>query len=64
MRTTFKDADGNVLATIEKTETVSTWIELFLVFAMPGRFPTGVVKTVLSELTYATLIEARERNVF
>jgi hypothetical protein len=64
MRTTFKDADGNVLATIEKKETINTWIELFLVFVMPGHFPTGVVKSTLTDLNRATLQAAHEQSIF
>jgi hypothetical protein len=64
MRTAFKDADGNTLASIEKTETVNTWIELFLVFVMPAKFPTGVVKGVLNDLSRATITAAQEQKVF
>lgn len=35
--TTFKDKEGRVLASFTESETVSTWAQLFLVFAMPFR---------------------------
>ena len=35
--TTFKDKEGRVLASFTRSETVNTWVQLFLVFAMPFR---------------------------
>jgi hypothetical protein len=64
MRTTFKDAEGNTLATIEKSETINTWIQMFLVFVMPAKFPTGVVKGTISDLNRATIDAAHAQNIF
>ena len=64
MRTVYKDAEGNTLASIEKAETVNTWIQMFLVFVMPAKFPSGVVKGVLTDLNRATISAAQAQKVF
>jgi hypothetical protein len=63
MRTEFKNDTGDVLATIEKSDTVSTWIQLFLVFAMPFKLPGPVADDLLADLSRATLAEARARGL-
>ena len=63
VKTAFKDRDGNTLGTFEKSESVATWIQLFMVFAMPGNFPGSVVKQTLYDLNRATISEARAKNV-
>jgi hypothetical protein len=35
LETVYKDRDGKVLGRIEKSETVTTWMQLLLVFALP-----------------------------
>lgn len=36
-KATFKDRDGREIATSQQSESIATWIQLFLVFAMPFR---------------------------
>ncbi len=43
--TTFKDKQGHVLASSKESETVNTWAQLFLVFAMPFRDSPGATLT-------------------
>ena len=63
VRTAIKDRGGNTLGTFEKQEAISTWIQLFMVFAMPGNFPGSVAKQTLYDLNRATINEARAKKV-
>lgn len=62
VRTTFKDDEGNELGTITKSETVKTWIQLFMVFAMPTNFPTRVALPTFDDLNRSTLADAQARG--
>jgi hypothetical protein len=35
LKTVYKDRDGKVLGQVEKSETITTWIQLVLIFATP-----------------------------
>ncbi|MCI8212200.1 hypothetical protein AUC61_21960 [Pseudomonas sp. S25] len=35
LKTVYKDRDGKVLGQVEKSETITTWIQLVLIFAAP-----------------------------
>jgi hypothetical protein len=61
--TTIRDAGGNVLGTFEKSEAVDTWMQLFMLFAMPGHTFESVMKSVLIDLNQATIAEARAQGI-
>lgn len=55
LETVYKDRDGKVLGRIEKSETVTTWMQLLLVFALPfNQSAEGIIQ----HLTQSTLEEA------
>jgi hypothetical protein len=63
--TTFTNAQGRTLGTIEKSEDVTIWIHLFMVFAMPGRSPPlQVLEDVKQDLFRSTVIEAHSMGFF
>lgn len=55
LETVYKDRDGKVLGRIEKSETVTTWMQLLLVFALPFN-PSA--EGIIQHLTQSTLEEA------
>jgi len=60
MQAQFKDADGKVLGKVEKSETITTWMQLLLVFALPfNESPDNV----LVQLTRSTLEEAARQKL-
>jgi hypothetical protein len=65
VRTTMRDAEGNTLATFEKSEAVNTWYQLFLVFWEPFYFPTltRVIWGPLDDIHRATLAEAHAQGI-
>jgi hypothetical protein len=58
MKTTLKNKAGRQLGVYEKKETVSTWIQFFLIFMMPFYSPGSVVQEVLYDLNRATINQA------
>lgn len=63
VQTTFRNADGEILGTIEKRESVVVWQQLFLVFVGPFTVSSNGAKAVLSDITKATLLEAQEKHI-
>jgi hypothetical protein len=63
LHTDFKNAQGQVLASIEKKDSMSTWIELFLIFVLPFKSPASVSESVFHELNRATLAEAHAKGI-
>ncbi|MBM7062480.1 hypothetical protein JQX08_17335 [Pseudomonas sp. UL073] len=60
METVFRDGSGKELGRIEKKETITTWMQLVLIFALPfNQSPDGV----LNQLTQSTLEEAARRQL-
>jgi hypothetical protein len=55
MTTTFKDADGKVLGRVEKRETITTWMQLLLIFGLPFNESAD---NILIQLTQSSLEEA------
>jgi hypothetical protein len=53
--TTLKDRNGSTLRSFEKSESLTTWVELFLAFAMPFR---SMDHLSVYELNRATILEA------
>ena len=64
VKTTIKDGEGKTLGTFEKSETITLYQQLFLIFAMPFNFPGSVVKKTLYDLNRATIIEAHSKGCF
>ena len=56
----FRDAEGKKLGRVEKQETLTTWMHLFLVFALPFKESAD---PLLSELTKSNLEEAASRKL-
>ena len=56
IETTFKDAAGNVKGRVIKTEKVTTWIQLLLIFGMP--FSVSI-DDVFGQVVEHTLVEAK-----
>jgi hypothetical protein len=64
LHTEFKNAQGDVLATVEKSDTVTLWMQTFLVFVAPFKWPGSVTHETLQELHRATLTEAQAKGIF
>ena len=62
--TTLIDNEGRELGRIVKSETINSWIQLFLIFVMPFNWPNSVAKEVLYDLNRATINEAHKIGVF
>lgn len=60
LETVYKDRDGKVLGRIEKSETVNTWMQLFLVVALPFR-PSD--EELIKHLSQSSLEEAVKRKL-
>lgn len=60
MQTVFRDASGKEIGSINKSESVSMWMQLFLVAAMPFREDmNAVMREIYYDLNRVTLEEAR-----
>lgn len=64
VKTTVRDAEGNTLGEINKSEGVNTWIQLFMVFPMITNFPAPVVFGTIEDLLRASISEAHQRGMF
>lgn len=60
METTFKDGDGKVLGRIEKRETITTWMQLLLIVAVPFN---ESIDPILNQLTQSSLEEAARQKL-
>ena len=58
VKTTLKNKHGQDLGTFAKKDTVSIWIELFLIFLMPFNWPNTVVTELLYDLNRDTINQA------
>jgi hypothetical protein len=64
-QTVFRNNAGEEIGTIKKSESISFWIQIFLVAAMPFRAePKVVARDVYYDLNRATLAEARSKGYF
>jgi len=63
LHTEFKSSKGELLATIEKSDSLHTWIQLFMVFVMPFHWPASEAGSLFTELNRATLAEAHAQGV-
>jgi hypothetical protein len=55
IKTTLKNKEGQELGTYEKKETISMWIQFFLIFIMPFNWPNTVTTEMLYDLNRATI---------
>jgi hypothetical protein len=60
METTFKDGSGKVLGRIEKRETITTWMQLLLIVALPFN---ASIDPILNQLTQSSLEEAARQKL-
>ena len=58
IKTTLKNKEGQELGTFEKKDTLSFWIQFFLIFIMPFNWPNTVAAEMLYDLHRATISEA------
>ena len=58
--TALKDRNGATLGSVEKSEGVTMWMELFLAFAMPFR---SLDQLPIYDLNQATILEAHSKGV-
>lgn len=63
VKTTFRDASGNVLGTVERQETMVLWQQLFLVFGAQATLSGNSSTDILSDVVKATLVEARQKKI-
>jgi hypothetical protein len=61
-KTTFKDGAGNVRGAIEKKESITTFMELLMVFGMPFSTPSSALTSALGDLNRSTLQDALEKG--
>ena len=58
VKTTLKNKEGQDLGTFEKKETLSMWIQFFLIFIMPLNWPNTVAVDMFYDLHRATINQA------
>ncbi|MFI8479529.1 hypothetical protein ACIGCM_03065 [Pseudomonas sp. NPDC078700] len=51
METTFKDVNGNLLGRVKKSETITSWMQLLMIFALPFNESADNIFTQLSKST-------------
>ncbi len=61
----FKDKDGHLIGSSNQSETVSTWMQLFLLFAMPFRDgPETTATAALYDLNRIVLQDIHDKHSF
>ncbi|SDT94348.1 hypothetical protein SAMN05216296_0771 [Pseudomonas pohangensis] len=60
MQTEFMDGSGKLLGSVEKHETITTWMQLLLVFALPFGESTD---NVLTRLSQSSLEQANQQKL-
>ena len=65
VRSTFKDQGGKELTSIEKSGSMSTWTQMFLLFAMPFRDgPEATMEKIIFDLNRSTIVDARAKGIY
>ena len=64
VKTKIKDHDGQTLGSSETTESVSHWMQFFLVFIMPFNSPPTVFADTFADLIRVSIVEAHEGGGF
>jgi hypothetical protein len=62
MATTLRDAHGAVRGTEERTASLTSWVQLFLLAAPADRRPARVARTLVYDLARETIVELRDRR--
>lgn len=62
--TTYKDKANTIIGTVEKTEALTLWQQLFMAFAYPFNRPATVFEEMLYDLHRATITEAQSKGFF
>ena len=62
VKTTYKDKNGNILGSFEKSEFSTTWVQLFLLPVTPFQFL--VAKDMLFDLNRNTILEAHGKGIY
>lgn len=60
----FIDRDGDLLGSIEKSDTVVKWQQLFMIFAMPFKYPHFALSDTLVDLNRSTIVQAFRDGYF
>jgi hypothetical protein len=58
LKTTLKNKEGQDLGTFEKTDSMSMWVQFFLIFIMPFNWPNTVATDLFYDLHRATISQA------
>lgn len=64
VKTTYKDNNGTILASVDNTECIDVWVQLFLLPLVFSNFPMDVEKEVVFDLNRNTILEANTKGVF
>lgn len=64
VQTTVRDREGKTVGVFEKTDGMSTWFQLFLVFAMPFNTPSSVFDEVAYDIHRTIISKALARGIF
>lgn len=62
--TRFVDKENTEIGVITKSDVVVKWQQLFMVFAMPFKYPHKALKDTLVDLNRATIVEAYHDGFF
>ncbi|WP_339485959.1 hypothetical protein [Pseudomonas sp. EL_65y_Pfl2_R95] len=57
METTFKDVNGNLLGRVKKSETITSWMQLLMIFALPFNESADNIFTQLSKSTLEQAVQ-------
>jgi hypothetical protein len=60
MQTEFRDGSGKLLGSVDKHETITTWMQLLLIFVLPFSESTD---NVLKQLSQSSLEQARQQKL-
>lgn len=64
LKTTFKNKKGDVLGEVEKQEKFTLWQQVLLIFVMPFKYPTSVIKDIQSDLIHYSIQEGEDKGYF
>jgi hypothetical protein len=64
VQTTVRDREGKTVGVFEKTDGMSRWFQLFLIFAMPFSTPSSVFDEVAYDIHRAIISKAHARGIF
>ena len=62
VKTTIKNKDGKTLCMYEMSEKIASWVQMFLIFAMPFHYPASVYNETLYDLNRSTIVELHSKG--